>query len=73
MARGFWTMSVKDRGQAQYAADQIAGVLGAQQARSNEHLVQLIAAHAAQVAEQLNEAYRRGWQDGRAAAMAERH
>ena len=55
--RGWWNTSLHDRARAQYQADQIRDVLPAQQPSA--------------VAEQLNEAYRRGWADGRAALLAE--
>lgn len=57
--RGWWNTSFRDKARAQYQADVLAETLTEQRQP------------AAAVAEQLNEAYRRGWADGRAALLAE--
>jgi hypothetical protein len=54
--RGWWNTSLRDKAKAQYQADQIAAGLAAAGQPTSEQLI---------------EAYRRGWIEGREALLAE--
>jgi hypothetical protein len=62
MARGKWNTSFRDRARAQYQADQIAEALAGKLQSPTNHSAP---------ADELNEAYRRGWIEGRNALLAE--
>jgi hypothetical protein len=54
--RGWWNTSLRDKARAQYQADQIAAAVPAERPASQV---------------ELNEAFRRGWLEGREALRAE--